>query len=93
MKKIVTEFPYQVKVIENEWFTLSDGTRLSYRIWLPESEEPLPTILEYLPYRKTDGTRGRDNPMHGFSRVMATTLFGWICGERESQMACWKTSI
>lgn len=66
VKKIVTEFPYQVTVIENEWFTLSDGTRLSCRRWQPESEEPLPTILEYLPYRKTDGTRGRDNPMHGF---------------------------
>ena len=66
MKKIITEFPYEVKIIENDWFTLSDGTRLSYRLWLPESEEPLPTILEYLPYRKRDGTRGRDNPMHGY---------------------------
>ncbi|GCF95626.1 hydrolase [Enterococcus florum] len=66
MKKIITEFPYDVEIIENEWYTLSDGTRLSCRIWLPKSEEPLPAILEYLPYRKTDGTRGRDNPMHGY---------------------------
>lgn len=66
LKKIIKDFPYAVKIIENDWLTLSDGTKLSYRLWLPESEEPLPTILEYLPYRKRDGTRGRDNPMHGY---------------------------
>lgn len=65
-KKIITSFPYKVNVIENEWLYLSDGTRLSYRLWLPESDIPLPIILEYLPYRKTDGTRARDNPMHGY---------------------------
>ncbi len=27
---------------------------------------PVPAILEYIPYRKRDGTRGRDEPMHGF---------------------------
>ncbi len=26
----------------------------------------MPAILEYIPYRKRDGTRGRDEPMHGF---------------------------
>ena len=25
-----------------------------------------PAILEYIPYRKRDGTRGRDEPMHGY---------------------------
>lgn len=65
-KEIITKFPYQVKVVENEWITLSDGVRLSSRLWLPESEAPLPAILEFIPYRKTDGTRGRDEPMHGY---------------------------
>ncbi len=45
---------------------LPDGTRLSAVIWLPESAkiDPVPAILEYLPYRKTDGTLDRDHGMH-----------------------------
>lgn len=66
MKKIIKDFKFKVRVIENEWISLSDGTRLSARIWLPKSEEKLPAILEYIPYRKNDGTRTRDEPMHGF---------------------------
>ena len=50
------------KVIENEWITLADGRRLSARIWIPDNakKEPVPAILEYLPYRKRDGTAPRD---------------------------------
>ncbi|MEY9790326.1 putative CocE/NonD family hydrolase [Sinorhizobium fredii] len=49
-------------IIENEWITLSDGTRLAARIWMPEGTEqnPVPAVLEYLPYRKRDGTCARD---------------------------------
>lgn len=66
-KKIITQFPYQVKVEENIWITLSDGTALSARLWLPQtSGKPVPAILEYIPYRKRDGTRSRDEPMHGY---------------------------
>ncbi len=38
------------------------------RLWLPDSAEqqPVPAILEYIPYRKRDGTRTRDEPMHGY---------------------------
>lgn len=48
--------------LENEWITLSDGTRLAARIWMPEDAEgePVPAVLEYLPYRKRDGTCLRD---------------------------------
>lgn len=47
---------------------MSDGVRLGARLWLPEGAEqsPVPAILEYIPYRKRDGTRGRDEPMHGY---------------------------
>ncbi|GGE13617.1 peptidase [Aureimonas endophytica] len=50
------------RVIENEWIPLKDGTRLAARIWLPAGAEeaPVPAILEYLPYRKRDGTSVRD---------------------------------
>ncbi|HGG03921.1 MAG TPA: CocE/NonD family hydrolase, partial [Aliiroseovarius sp.] len=46
--------------------TLSDGTRLSARVWCPADAEdnPVPAILEYLPYRKRDGTVGRDAITH-----------------------------
>ncbi|KXF75862.1 peptidase [Paramesorhizobium deserti] len=49
-------------VIENEWITLADGTRLAARIWMPEGAEadPVPAVLEFLPYRKRDGTLPRD---------------------------------
>ncbi len=46
--------------------TLSDGCRLSARVWRPvdASENPVPVILEYLPYRKRDGTTARDALTH-----------------------------
>src|SRR5580698_6456756 len=59
---IVTEFPGAVREIEHVLIPLRDGTRLAARIWLPEYAEtdPVPAILEYLPYRKRDGTFERD---------------------------------
>ena len=56
------------EVIEHVWITLSDGCRLGARIWLPEGARavPVPAGLEYIPYRKRDGTRVRDEPMHGY---------------------------
>jgi putative CocE/NonD family hydrolase len=50
------------EVLENEWIPLSDGRKLAARIWMPNSasKTPLPAILEYLPYRKRDGTAQRD---------------------------------
>jgi len=49
-------------VIENQWITLKDGTRLSARIWMPDGAEadPVPAVFEFLPYRKRDGTSARD---------------------------------
>jgi putative CocE/NonD family hydrolase len=51
------------KVIENEWIPLADGTRLGARLWIPEGADlhPVPVVFEYLPYRKRDGVRGRDD--------------------------------
>ena len=72
-----TEFPRRIREIENTWLHLSDGTRLGARIWLPEDAEddPVPAIIEYLPYRKTDGTVVRDSQRqpyiagHGYAAV------------------------
>jgi len=55
-----------VREIENAWITLSDGCRLALRLWLPEDAQlrPVPAILEYIPYRKRDFMRRRDEGMH-----------------------------
>jgi len=59
------QFPVKrpIKVIENEWIPLRDGTRLAARIWLPDdaASKPVPVVLEYLPYRKRDLERVRDS--------------------------------
>ena len=59
---IVTTFPRSVRLIEHVLIPLKDGTTLAARIWLPDDAErnPVPAILEYLPYRKRDGTHERD---------------------------------
>ncbi|MBS0573370.1 MAG: CocE/NonD family hydrolase [Proteobacteria bacterium] len=63
---VVAEFPFKVSVTENLFVTLPDGTRLAARLWRPEGAGRVPAILEYLPYRKHDGTRSRDNDMHEY---------------------------
>ncbi len=45
---------------------MSDGARLSALVRLPAGDEPQPAVLEYLPYRKDDATRPRDNMNHGY---------------------------
>ncbi len=45
---------------------MPDGCRLSARVWMPEDagDTPVPAVLEYLPYRKRDGTTARDELSH-----------------------------
>ncbi|PSW16933.1 peptidase S15 [Photobacterium sanctipauli] len=66
--KIIDAFPFEVREIENIFIPLSDGTKLAARIWLPVNAEnkPVPAILEYLPYRKRDGTAARDELTHPY---------------------------
>nr|WP_220139491.1 CocE/NonD family hydrolase [Nocardia sp. GTS18] len=45
---------------------MRDGARLAARIWRPVTEEPLPAVFEYIPYRKRDLTRGRDALNHPY---------------------------
>lgn len=46
--------------------TMPDGCRLSARVWRPVDalDNPVPAILEHLPYRKRDGTATRDALTH-----------------------------
>lgn len=70
---------HEIQTIENFYISLSDDTKLAARIWLPKdsSDKPVPAILEYIPYRKRDGTRSRDEPIgswyasHGYAFIRA----------------------
>jgi hypothetical protein len=68
MIKIRDSFPHRVKKLDNAWITTSDGCRLAATIWLPENAEqnPVPAILEYLPYRKDDSRAVRDSSYHPY---------------------------
>jgi predicted acyl esterase len=64
--KTVTDFPRKVVEYPDWGIVMADGCRLSARIWMPEDAEanPVPAILEHLPYRKRDGTIARDELTH-----------------------------
>lgn len=52
----------ECEILDPVWIPMPDGTRLAARIWLPRSAHhaPVPAVLEYLPYRRRDGTLARD---------------------------------
>ena len=65
--RIVTSLPHQVREDEHVWIPMSDGTRLAARIWRPAStQDPVPAILEFIPYRKRDLTAQRDSIHHPY---------------------------
>jgi uncharacterized protein len=75
--RIRRKFARPVREIEHTWISLSDGCKLATRIWLPKDadENPVPAILEYLPYRKNDrmaildSTRQTYFAGHGYAAV------------------------
>ncbi|WP_420859885.1 CocE/NonD family hydrolase [Marivivens marinus] len=66
MTAIRTDFPHRVVETPDMAIPMPDGTTLSARVWMPEDagQNPVPAILEYIPYRKRDGTLPRDEMMH-----------------------------
>jgi hypothetical protein len=66
--KTVTEFPRKVVEFPDMGIVMPDGCRLSARVWMPEDagDDPVPAILEHLPYRKRDGTIFRDQLTHPY---------------------------
>jgi len=57
-----------VKILENVFIPMQDGTKLASKIWMPEyaGDKPVPAILEYIPYRKRDFKAVRDDQIHGY---------------------------
>ena len=67
--RIVTEFPHAVREIEHVWIPLRrrlPARRAAVAARRAPRQRPVPAILEYIPYRKRDGTRERDEPMHRY---------------------------
>ncbi|MDD9204985.1 CocE/NonD family hydrolase, partial [Georgenia sp. 10Sc9-8] len=66
--RTVTDFPHEIEVIENTFIPLRDGQQVAARIWRPvdAEQQPVPAVLEYIPYRKRDSSRGRDTQNHPY---------------------------
>ena len=55
--------------MEKVWIPMKDGVRLAATLYMPDGAEPgkkFPALLEYLPYRKDDGTAAEDYPTHSY---------------------------
>ena len=63
---IVHNYRDQVENVEIAWIPMKDGRKLAARLLLPKKKEdrPVPCIFEYIPYRRRDGTRIRDDEVH-----------------------------
>ena len=51
------------------WIPMNDGVRLAATLYMPDGAKPgekFPALLEYLPYRKDDGTAAGDYPKHTY---------------------------
>jgi hypothetical protein len=66
----------KIRVVELQWIPMADGRRLAARLWLPNDAErnPVPAILEYIPYRRRDGTRLRDDDKQAWMAAQ-----GYVC--------------
>ncbi|MBL8905074.1 MAG: CocE/NonD family hydrolase, partial [Rhizobiales bacterium] len=62
----VRDYRNVVENVEIAWIPMKDGRRLAARLLLPRDQKkrPVPAILEYIPYRRRDGTRPRDDETH-----------------------------
>ena len=64
--QVRSEFPFKIIEEPDLAIVLSDGCRLSARVWRAEGAGKVPAVLEYIPYRKRDGTLPRDEIMHAY---------------------------
>ena len=55
--------------MKQAWIPMKDGVRLAATLYMPDGAKPgakFPALLEYLPYRKDDGTAAEDYPHHAY---------------------------
>ena len=70
-----------VDVVEHEWIPMTDGTRLSAKLWPPRgaSLTKAPVVLEYIPYRKRDLYRMYDDAWGLRARAVRDRLRACRC--------------
>lgn len=78
--------------VEHLWIEMPDGVRLAARIWLPKSalNNPAPAVFEYIPYRKVDMVRARDERNHPYlaeNGIVAVRVDMRGSGDSEGQMS------
>ncbi len=68
MARIVSRFPRKVTKRETVWIPMPDGVKLAATIWLPEDadDNPVPAVLEFIPYRRRDFTAAGDALHHPY---------------------------
>jgi len=66
--RAVTSLPHEVGAAESLWIPMSDGAQLAARLWRPLSSDgdPVPAVLEAIPYRQRDLTAPRDSIHHPY---------------------------
>ena len=55
--------------MEKSWIPMNDGVHLAVTLYMPDGAKPgekFPALLEYLPYRKDDGTAAEDYSKHTY---------------------------
>jgi uncharacterized protein len=55
--------------MERVWIPMKDGVRLAATLYMPDGAKPgekFPALLDYLPYRKDDGTAAGDYPKNAY---------------------------
>jgi predicted acyl esterase len=89
MPVVRTEFPREVELLEYERIPLPDGVHLIARVWLPKgaAAEPVPAILEAVPYRFSDGTAAETPASTGTSPGTATPACASTCAAPASPRA------
>lgn len=69
-----TDFPFEVEIIHHSWIEMSDGIKLSAKLWQPKKAgKTKGAVLEYLPYRKDEFTALRDEIRHKYFAGMGYT--------------------
>ena len=66
--RVVEKLPQSIRVVENIFIPLKDGSMVAAKLWIPEGADknPVPVIMEYIPYRKRDFTSRRDAQTHAY---------------------------
>ncbi len=66
--RVIEEFPFKTEIHDDIRIPMPDGVHLAARIWRPvgSNTKPVPAILEFLPYRRRDGTAERDALTHPY---------------------------